>query len=141
MWKSEIPNPKFQIFFMPCFSKKQQHVLGVCCLLYGMWLLGCVYTDAQRTIDSSQLANPDPPDMRFYIDPPIDVNAASLEELQLLPGIGPVLAERIVVYRQQYGAFTSIDALQNIHRIGPKTVQKIRYYLKPIDHEPLPDVN
>ena len=48
----------------------------------------------------------------------IDLNTASAEELQRLPGIGPVLAERIVTYRENVGRFRSTEELTEIDGIG-----------------------
>jgi comEA protein len=53
---------------------------------------------------------------------PIDINHASAEELDLLPGIGPALAERIIVYRETHGLFGSVEELQDVSGIGPQTV-------------------
>jgi competence ComEA-like helix-hairpin-helix protein len=72
----------------------------------------------------------DPPELLFYIDPPVDINTGNSEELQLLPAIGPILANRIILYREQYGSFTSVDSLRAIRGIGPETVQKLQYYLE-----------
>jgi competence protein ComEA len=60
---------------------------------------------------------------------PLDVNTASLAELQSLPGIGPVLSERIVQARAQR-PFTKADDLRRVPGIGPKTLEKIRPYLR-----------
>lgn len=56
----------------------------------------------------------------------IDVNTASLAELDLLPGIGPALGRRIIDYRQKHGPFETVEALQRVSGIGPKTLEKIR---------------
>jgi ethanolamine utilization protein EutM len=48
----------------------------------------------------------------------VDVNAASAEELVVLPGIGPALARRIVAYREEHGAFASVDQLKEVKGIS-----------------------
>jgi competence protein ComEA len=58
-------------------------------------------------------------------DPPVDVNAATAEQLQRLPGVGPKLAERIVAERA-VRPFASADDLRRVSGIGPKTVEKLR---------------
>lgn len=50
---------------------------------------------------------------------PLDLNAATVEQLDALPGVGPVLAQRIVDYRNQHAGFRSIDELQQVPGIGP----------------------
>lgn len=52
----------------------------------------------------------------------ISINAASATELQELPGVGPVLAERIVAYREQNGPFVSLDGLLEVSGIGETTL-------------------
>jgi competence protein ComEA len=56
---------------------------------------------------------------------PIDINRASEVELQLLPGIGPVLAQRIVAARAEK-PFRSLDDLRRVRGIGVKTLEKLR---------------
>ncbi len=51
---------------------------------------------------------------------PINLNSATAAELQLLPGIGPVLAQRIVEYRGRCGPFRRVADLQSVTGIGPK---------------------
>ncbi len=56
----------------------------------------------------------------------VDLNTASIPELQRLPGIGPVLAERITRYRSDHGPFLRVDDLQRIRGIGTKTLATVR---------------
>jgi comEA protein len=60
---------------------------------------------------------------------PININTANAEELQLVPGIGPVTAEKILQMRKSYGAFKSVDDLVAIRGIGKKRLDKMRKYL------------
>lgn len=61
------------------------------------------------------------------LDYRINLNTASAVELQTVPGIGPVLAERIINYRNQYG-FNQVGDLINISGIGAATLEKIKDY-------------
>jgi competence protein ComEA len=63
------------------------------------------------------------------IETKIDINAADWPELALLPEIGPALAQRIVEDRRQRGPFASIDDLDRVRGIGPRTLEAIRPYL------------
>jgi competence protein ComEA len=56
----------------------------------------------------------------------IDVNRASAAELDLLPRIGPTLAQRIIATRESEGSFASLDDLQRVKGIGPRTVERLR---------------
>ncbi|MBC8402715.1 MAG: helix-hairpin-helix domain-containing protein [Candidatus Marinimicrobia bacterium] len=56
----------------------------------------------------------------------ISINNASKEELMMLPKIGPVTAERIIRFREDFGNFQNIDELKNIKGIGPKTMEQLR---------------
>lgn len=83
-----------------------------------------VLTDHDRSILPGVAAVIEPlPDYR------IDPNVASEAELRLLPAIGPVLAGNIVASREQDGPFRTAEDLNRVHRIGPKTVAKLRPYV------------
>ena len=56
----------------------------------------------------------------------VNINKAGLEELMSLPYIGEVKARAILDYRNTHGPFKSIDELENIKGIGPKTLEKLR---------------
>jgi len=57
---------------------------------------------------------------------PIDLNAAGIVTLVQLPGIGPVLAQRIVAYRQANGPYRSVDDLLRVSGIGAKRLAELR---------------
>ncbi len=59
-------------------------------------------------------------------DARINLNTASLEELDSLPGIGPATAKLILEYRQQYGGFAAPEEIKNVKRIGDKTYEKLK---------------
>ena len=63
---------------------------------------------------------------RFLLGMPINVNRANQEELALLPGIGPKLAERIILARETMGSFSSCEDLLAVHGIGNSLVRRIR---------------
>ena len=68
----------------------------------------------------------------------IDLNRATQAELELLPGIGPSLAQRILDYRAEHGAFKRIEDLDEVKGIGPKTLEKLRPLVR-VDPIPSPE--
>jgi competence protein ComEA len=56
---------------------------------------------------------------------PVDINRASAEELQRLPGVGPAMSARMIEARQQK-PFRAVDDLRRVHGIGPKTLERLR---------------
>ncbi len=60
----------------------------------------------------------------------LSLNTATVSQLDLLPGVGPKMAQRILAYRKEHGAFATVDDLQNVKGIGPKNFAKIKPFLK-----------
>ncbi len=56
----------------------------------------------------------------------VDLNTAAVEDLVRLPGIGEVLAGRIIAYREEHGRFTSVEGIVAVNGIGPKVLEEIR---------------
>jgi competence protein ComEA len=62
---------------------------------------------------------------------PVHLNSATEADLDALPGVGPVTAQKILDYRQQHGAFGNVDELDAIPGIGPKRLDQLRELVAP----------
>jgi competence protein ComEA len=62
---------------------------------------------------------------------PVHLNGSTVEQLDALPGVGPVTAQKIVDYREKHGAFTSVDELDAISGIGPARLDQLRDLVAP----------
>jgi competence protein ComEA len=81
--------------------------------------------------DSAPAATPDTgaartgaPGVRAAV--PLDLNRADVAELDALPGIGPVLARRIVEFRREHGPFRRVEELRAVRGVGPRLLERIR---------------
>jgi competence protein ComEA len=61
----------------------------------------------------------------------VHLNTATLEQLDALPGVGPVTAQKILDYREKHGAFSSLDDLDAISGIGPARLEQLREVAAP----------
>ena len=57
---------------------------------------------------------------------PVDLNSATLEQLDTLPGVGPATAQKILAYREEQGGFASVDELGEVPGIGDKRLAALR---------------
>jgi competence protein ComEA len=62
---------------------------------------------------------------------PVQLSVATIEQLDALPGIGPVTAQKILDYRTAHGAFHSVDELDEVPGIGPARVEQLRGLVVP----------
>lgn len=132
----------------PQTKDKQQLVL---CLIFAVLLLfnlGAYLSDSSTT-ETGKLpgrevfsvledggkqgrggAFPDPTiRLSFFLNQPMNINQATASDLELISGIGPRTAERIIAYRNEFGSFEDSRELKNIHGIGVKTSRKISEYV------------
>jgi competence protein ComEA len=62
---------------------------------------------------------------------PVSLSSATAEQLDTLPGVGPATAQKIIAYREQHGAFRSVDELDAISGIGPSRIANLRGLVVP----------
>ena len=104
--------------FESVFTKQERLALG---FLIGTGLLGMGF----------HLFRLDRPAAASYLPrPEVAVNRASAAELTALPGIGPVLAERILRDRKLHGRFLTLSDLKRVKGMAPKTLDKLQRYLR-----------
>lgn len=125
---------------------RKVRLLAVAILFLGT-LLAVVLADERRERVPSELDSPKVA-REFSREPPtsarddeivftLDVNAATVHEFALLPGIGAALAERIVEYRDANGPFESVDDLTNVKGLGVKKLERIKpYFVVVPENEP-----
>jgi competence protein ComEA len=59
----------------------------------------------------------------------VNINSADSTALQVLNGVGPATAQKIIDYRTEHGAFAKIEDLKNVSGIGDKTYEKLKDYI------------
>ena len=82
-----------------------------------VWLAACLAVSAQAA---------DPPALTGVVN----VNTASIEELQLLPGIGEARAQALVELRERRGGFKSLEELKEIKGVGDASLERMRPYVR-----------
>ena len=92
---------------------------------FGSWLVTVVMLTS-LTVHPANLAYAQPKAAESVVMQTVNVNRASIEELQTIRGVGPALAERIVNYRESNGKFKSLEDLKEIRGIGDLKLEKIK---------------
>jgi len=106
----------------------------------GMQLKGVDISDinlARVLVDGEQilvgglkLSNGKAATKKITVDSPLDINRATLTQLDTLPGIGPVTAQRIIAYRSKVGRINSLDELKKISGLGGIKFEEIKPLLR-----------
>ncbi len=102
---------------------RHEYILGAITLLFIILISFLSFRD---TTDGT-LALPASESASEYL---ININTADAEELDLLQGIGPKLAERIVAYRNEHGDFKSVSDLCDVSGIGTSLLEEISHYIE-----------
>ena len=114
-------------------------ILLVITLLFGVFTLGFFLGRNQNrnaitvSVPAKILTEPtvhkendtEPTEVTMIVSFPVSINHAGKEEFMALPGIGEVLAERILNFREEHGNFSSVDELLNVEGIGKKRLEEI----------------
>ena len=114
-------------------------ILLVITLLFGVFTLGFFLGRNQNknavtvSVPAKILTEPtvhketdtEPTEVTTFVSFPVSINHAGKEEFMALPGIGEVLAERILNFREEHGNFTSVEELLNVEGIGKKRLEEI----------------
>jgi competence protein ComEA len=120
-----MPTPKHPHWLL----RRADQTAVACLVLFSLGAIGAWIVVQgglrQRMLDVEQS---EPQFAQFQVD----VNKADVPELIQLPGIGEVLASRIVESREKEGPFADLDDLRRVHGIGPKTFDRLRPYLLPM---------
>lgn len=91
-------------------------VLGACSFF------GLVWSFSHQSASFAQQSDTQSPQIRLLID----LNTADEAQLQMLPSIGPKIAQRIIEDRQTHGGYESVGDLDRVSGIGPKTIEKLQ---------------
>jgi len=82
-------------------------------------------TTPQESVQAS-VVDPPPSPVKKSASGPVDLNLATLHDLMELPGIGAVMAQRIVDHRSTHGRFAKLEDLMQVKGIGKKTYEKLK---------------
>jgi competence protein ComEA len=83
-------------------------------------------TAAESSLSAAGPVASTPPPPAAVVEAPLDLNRATARQLDDLPGVGPVLAERILEHRRRFGPFRAIEDLRAVRGIGPRAFERLR---------------
>lgn len=115
--------------------RKRRQRMGEILLAYGMIAFGlflgwrCLFDPTFYPQIRPEPRPAEPTLEQFIENSCLDPNTATREELLSLPGIGEVLADRIIAYRREHGGFATLEELTRVSGIGEKKLAELESYL------------
>ena len=122
--RGDIPQPGFYPLTPPARARDALRAAGV----EGDGFVDAALEPGTRLVVEGGAWRAEPMAERLVFGLPIDVNTASVDALEAIPGVGPARAAAIVVDRTENGDFRSLDDLDRVRGIGPATVDALRPY-------------
>lgn len=98
------------------------------CVLAGLVMVGVYWLALVLPGRAIEIDRAAPRPAQFWVD----INQADWPELMQLPGVGEVMARRIVENRAAAGPFADVESLRRVPGIGPKTLETVRPFIKPL---------
>jgi competence protein ComEA len=93
--------------------------------------LGRLLVDGEQVVVSPDaVPSPAPSSTGGGATAVVDLNAATVSDLDTLPGVGPVMAARILDWRTAHGRFTSVDQLREVSGIGARTFERLKPHVR-----------
>ena len=116
MWNARNPRPARVAGLPPRLAGREAPRRFIAALLTAM-LVASAFAPSFAADEGSSLAGK------------VNLNTATVQELQLLPGVGEVRASAIVDLRKQKGGFKSLDELEDVKGVGPAMMERLRPHL------------
>jgi competence ComEA-like helix-hairpin-helix protein len=118
-----MPKPKLSVFSIYTLFIKPQRLIICACLGFScVFLLNCSKNQIKQ-----ELEPPNPPEISASA---VNINIATVEELEKLPLVGREMARKIIEYREKYGAFRRAENLILVRGMSDKKFREIRSLVK-----------
>ena len=103
-------------------------LLSLCIVLFSLFYRqsNAIFLKSEAALETDIFHITAQPD---FTNDRININTASKEELMTLSGIGEVIAQRIIDYREENGSFTSVEEIKNVKGIGETRFDNIKEYI------------
>ncbi len=116
-------------------KKPQWWLIGITaaflCMLLGIFIGRNYLSGTNLNIQDGQTPPTSPTEQSEPLgDGRIDINTANAAQLDMLPGVGSVIAQRIIDYREKNGPFATIEDIKNVSGIGERKFEQIKEYIK-----------